>query len=320
LGGHNANGAIDIVDMIQTGLGNAAQSLRIAPAPSSVIRGGEASSAYTNGKITTCGNGWTVLSPYGYIYNPGQCYDYSLDNNNWQSNGASLTSFRKGATITKLGRYLLATGGVVKKKQLNSIEVFDPKNPKKGWKKLEKLQMPVSVSDHCTVTLDTTRGKQVVITGGRGREKRTLKLDVKTERWYSLNRMNTGRKKHACVKAKINGRPGLVVSGGSGRGSNNMTSVEFFDAISGNWLNLPPLNRGRRSHQMIVTKGKLMVAGGEARAKNRMEFLDDMEIFNGKRWITSSQKLDRPRSKFSLVKIPKRSGRSLKMKRRNRNA
>ena len=71
---------------------------------------------------------------------------------------------------------------------------------------------------------------------------------------------------------------------------------------------------------MIVTKGKLMVAGGEARAKNRMEFLDDMEIFNGKRWITSSQKLDRPRSKFSLVKIPKRSGRSLKMKRRNRNA
>lgn len=78
MGGHNANGAIDIVDMIQTGLGNAAQSLRIAPAPSSVIRGGEASSAYTNGKITTCGNGWTVLSPYGYIYNPGQCYDYSL--------------------------------------------------------------------------------------------------------------------------------------------------------------------------------------------------------------------------------------------------
>ena len=78
LGGHNSNGPIDIVDMIQTGLGNAAQSLTIAPAPASVIKGGEASSAYTNGKITTCGNGWTILSPYGYIYNPGECFDFNI--------------------------------------------------------------------------------------------------------------------------------------------------------------------------------------------------------------------------------------------------
>ena len=63
-------------------------------------------------------------------------------------------------------------------------------------------------------------------------------------------------------KAKINGRPGLVVSGGSGRRNKNMTSVEFFDGQTGQWLSLPPLNRGRRSHVMTVTKGKLLVAGG----------------------------------------------------------
>ena len=56
------------------------------------------------------------------------------------------------------------------------------------------------------------------------------------------------------VQAKINGRPGLVVSGGSGRGNRNMTSVEFFDARTGEWLSLPSLNRGRRSHVMTVTK------------------------------------------------------------------
>ena len=78
---------------------------------------------------------------------------------------------------------MLATGGVKKKKQLNSIEAFDPKNPKKGWKKLEKLQMPVAVSEHCSVTLDGSRGKEMVITGGRGREKRALKLDVKNQRY-----------------------------------------------------------------------------------------------------------------------------------------
>ena len=131
-------------------------------------------------------------------------------------------------------------------------------------------------------------------------------------RWYSLNRMSTGRRKHACVKAKINGRPGLVVSGGSSRKDKNMTSVEFYDALTGEWLSLPPLRRGRRSHVMTVTAGKLLVAGGEGRGRAGKEYLDDMEIFNGRRWVTSSQKLDRPRSSFSLVKIPKRKSRSVK--------
>ena len=94
LGGHNSNGPINLVDMIQTGLGNAAQSLTVAPVPASVMRGGEVSSAYTDGRITTCGNGWTILSPYGYIYKPGVCYDYNIQNSGWQTTGAKLTSFR----------------------------------------------------------------------------------------------------------------------------------------------------------------------------------------------------------------------------------
>ena len=51
-----------------------------------------------------------------------------------------------------------------------------------GWKKLEKLEMPAAVSEHCTVTLDGRKGKEVIITGGRGRETRALRLDVKTQR------------------------------------------------------------------------------------------------------------------------------------------
>ena len=89
---------------------------------------------------------------------------------------------RKGATITKLGRYLLATGGVKEKKPLKTIEAFDPKRPEKGWKRLEKLEMPAAVSEHCTVTVDGRKGKEVVITGGRKRETRALRLDVKSQR------------------------------------------------------------------------------------------------------------------------------------------
>merc|ERR1712106_930136 len=125
-----------------------------------------------------------------------------------------------------------------------------------------------------------------------------------------LNRLTMGRRKHACVKASINGRPGLIVSGGMGKGNKNMTSVEFFDSTTGEWLTLPPLRKGRRGHVMTVTKGKLMVAGGEGISRQGKEYLDDMEIFTGKRWVTSKQKLDRPRSNFSLVKIPQKKTKS----------
>ena len=106
-----------------------------------------------------------------------------------------------------------------------------------------------------------------------------------------------------------------------------MTSVEFYDAKTGSWLTLPSLQKGRRGHAMTVTKGKLVVAGGEGVARGGKQYLDDMEIFTGKRlkltkgmicchsllfrWVTSKQKLDRPRADFSLLKIPqKRSRRS----------
>jgi len=230
LGGTNSQGAVNIVDLLNTGLGNAAQSLTIAPMPAQVVRGGQTNSAYTNGAITTCSQGFTILSPYGFIYKPGSCYDYSLTANTWKDTGARLTSFRQGATITKLGRYLLATGGYRQKRSLNTVEVFDPKKPKAGWKKLSKLRMPTSVAEHCAVTLPGRNGKEVIITGGKGREKRVMKLDVKTQKWFSLNRLTVGRRKHACIKASINGRPGLVVSGGSSRAGTNITSVEFYDA------------------------------------------------------------------------------------------
>merc|ERR1719362_2133811 len=152
-------------------------------------------------------------------------------------------------------------------------------------------------------------------------EKRVMKLDVKTQKWYSLNRLTTGRRKHACVKANINGRPGLVVSGGAGPRGGNMTSVEFYDAKTGSWLTLPSLQKGRRGHAMTVTKGKLVVAGGEGVGRGGKQFLDDMEIFDGKKWVTSKQKLDRPRSGFSLLKIPKKkrsSRRKPKSKKRSR--
>ena len=47
--------------------------------------------------------------------------------------------------------------------------------------------------------------------------------------WYDL------------LKATINGRTGVVVSGGINGKDRNMTSVEFYDTASGAWYTLPSL-------------------------------------------------------------------------------
>jgi len=309
LGGNNANGPVNAVDILNTGFANALQALSIAPMPSRMTQGGGCSAAYTQGTITSCSSGYTILSPYGFLYRPGTCFDYNMHTNAWKQTGAKLTTYRKGATLTKLGRYLMSTGGKRGKRSLKSIELFDPKKPERGWRRMARMTMPTSVSEHCSVTVKGRAGKEVIIIGGKGRENRSIKLDIKLNKWYSLNRLNQGRRKHACVKATLNGRSGIVVSGGMNRKDKNMTSVEFYDAASGAWYNLPSLRRGRQNHAMVVNKGKLMVAGGVGMGRKGREYLDDIEIFTGQRWIKSKMKLDRPRADFSLVKIP-RSGRS----------
>lgn len=131
-----------------------------------------------------------------------------------------------------------------------------------------------------------------------------LKLSLDTGRWYSLSRMTVPRRQHACTKVTLNGRPGLVVSGGMmTRREANMTSVEFYDVTSGQWVSLPSLNMGRRGHVMMVEKGRLVVVGG-MQGSDEKYYLQDMEIFNGERWIQSEKKLKTGRQGFSMVKIP----------------
>jgi len=217
-----------------------------------------------------------------------------------------MKSFRKGASVTKLGRYLLASGGYRQQRSLNTMEVLDPAKPKAGWKRLDGLKMPTGVSEHCSAVIKGRNGKEIMITGGKGKKNRAMKLNMKTKRWYSLNEMKRGRQNHACIKASLNGQPGLIVSGGSSSGNSSLASVEFYNAKTGAWLQMPRMRRARSGHAMTITNGKLMVVGGKRKGKSGIQTLDDMEIFTGKRWVKSKQKLKKPRSNFSLVKIPKK--------------
>ena len=55
------------------------------------------------------------------------------------------------------------------------------------------------------------------------------------------------------AQVRLNGRAGVVVSGGLGAKANSsLASVEFYDTSTGTWLQLPRLRRGRSGHTMQV--------------------------------------------------------------------
>ena len=96
------------------------------------------------------------------------------------------------------------------------------------------------------------------------------------------------------------------------------------------WVQLPSLNRGRRSHTMTTVEvncllytlctlythqnisppslqGQLAVAGGVGLSpgtEKDTELLSDVEVFDGKRWKRAASGLDQPRRGANLVKIP----------------
>ena len=102
--------------------------------------------------------------------------------------------------------------------------------------------------------------------GGRGGGRSETKLVLASSQWYSVARLGGARSHHACAPVSLNGRAGVVVSGGRGAtcchvellrhytepAPGNATSVDFWDMATNVWVQLPSLNRGRRSHTMTT--------------------------------------------------------------------
>ena len=81
--------------------------------------------------------------------------------------------------------------------------------------------------------------------------------------------------------------------------------IKQFPSRQFQWIDLPSLSRGRRSHSMTTIEGQLAVAGGlGTNRRGEDEFLDDVEIFDGRQWRRAGRGLDQPRSGANLVKIP----------------
>ena len=73
-------------------------------------------------------------------------------------------------------------------------------------------------------------GPQVMVVGGQGEEVSAMKLVLASNTWYSVPPMHHARSSHGCTPVTLNGRAGVVVSGGwNGDRTNTTDSVEFFD-------------------------------------------------------------------------------------------
>jgi hypothetical protein len=69
-----------------------------------------------------------------------------------------------------------------------------------------------------------------------------MKLVLSTNSWYSVSPMNQPRSQHGYTSVTLNGRPGVVMSGGIDNNNFNTSSVEFFDLNTSKWINLPSLS------------------------------------------------------------------------------
>ena len=69
-----------------------------------------------------------------------------------------------------------------------------------------------------------------MVLGGVGEEVSAMKLVLGSNNWFSVPPMHHARTMHGCTPITLNGRPGVVVSGGWNQDRTNATtSVEFFD-------------------------------------------------------------------------------------------
>jgi len=321
MGGSNQFGPVAGISLLNTGGYAIPRTPLISAFPPSMTKGsGSTFSTFTGRALMTCTPGYAVtgLTPAstfggfggGFIsqtYIPGTCNSYDFNSRNWQSTGGKLTTVREGGSTLRVGSYLVSLGGVSPTSgyPVTSIEIFDSRRANLGWKNVPRWSFPSATRDHCTVMTRNSFGQpEMMVIGGEGREASVTKMVLSTGQWFSLPSMAFPRRQHACSKVNMNGRPGVVVSGGAQGNLPNTTSVEFYDINSGQWLNLPSLDRSRRGHTMTTIDGSLAVAGGSSGTGRDTEFLDDVEVFDGKRWKRATYGLGGSRNGANLVKLP----------------
>ena len=124
-------------------------------------------------------------------FQAGQCYYYDKENKAWKPFSTPMNSYRGGASITRMGRFIVVSGGNRFPAPLSSIEVLNTRKPEK-WRTLSKLTLPNPTYDHCSVAINKT---SMFVTGGFGQESQAIMMDLLGKKYQAQEPMRQPRRK-----------------------------------------------------------------------------------------------------------------------------
>ena len=102
-----------------------------------------------------------------------------------------MNSYRGGASMTRMGRFIVVSGGNRFPAPLSSIEVLNTRKPDR-WKTLSKLKLPNPTYDHCTVAINKT---SIFVTGGYSQESQAIMIDLAKKKYKAMEPMRQPRRK-----------------------------------------------------------------------------------------------------------------------------
>ena len=92
--------------------------------------------------------------------------------------------------MTRMGRFIIVSGGNRFPAPLSSIEVLNTRKPEK-WRTLSKLTLPNPTYDHCSVAVNKTT---MFVTGGFGQESQAYMMDLLNKNYKAEASMKQPRR------------------------------------------------------------------------------------------------------------------------------
>ncbi len=227
---------------------------------------------------------------------------YSLENNEWVSS-ASMNSVRYAAAAAQLqdGK-LLVTGGFDGSVYLNSAEMLTEEE----WES-NIPSLPVTIQDHCMVTLNSTTVMAIGGIQNRQFSGKTFYFTFGEESWTEGPELKNKRAAHSCGKIRRNKESqemSIIVAGGYD-GSSLLSSVEILDDGSNEWQTGPELPFGIWGSQMVEDqKGGVVLIGGESLSDYHDTLLQLPHGGQDAVWTKMEQKMQKGRTLHTAFLIP----------------
>ncbi len=176
-----------------------------------------------------------------------QTYAFSLSTNKWLTlSEMPYSSSGHGAAVC--GGQLYVFSG--QSSHPVSVSSFSPKQNK--WSCVTNVWH--ASRNYCSVT---TYQEELYVIGGEEFWCSVVKFNPKHDKWTYLRYMTTRRAAH-CAVAMVNG---ICVIGGHDDDQCHR-SVEFYDPVTNQWSEMPPLVNGRKFAAAAISGEKIIVVGG----------------------------------------------------------